>query len=189
MIIGVTGYLASGKDTVADYLIKKGFNHYSLSDKLREILKKRQIEINRDNLREVANQLRQRYGSDFLAKKIIKKIKMPAVVTSIRTTQEVKTLKKNGGFYLIFVDAPLKLRFERLKKRGRENDETLTMAKFKTQEKSEKSNDKFKQQLTMVAKIADFKIINNKDLKSLYKNVDKIIGELKNAPKKEGQKG
>ena len=40
MIIGITGSYASGKDTVASILQEKGFIHYSLSDILREELKK-----------------------------------------------------------------------------------------------------------------------------------------------------
>ena len=40
--IGVTGTLGSGKDTLAAYLVSKGFEHISLSDLIREELKKKQ---------------------------------------------------------------------------------------------------------------------------------------------------
>jgi dephospho-CoA kinase len=183
MIIGVTGFLGSGKDTVADFLIKKGYHHYSLSDELRAILKEKKIKINRDNLREFANKLRREEGPEYLALKVIKKIRRPAVITSIRGVAEVEVFRKLKDFKLIFVDAPQKLRFERLKKRARENDEVLTFARFKLQEKVEKSQSKNKQQLSLVAKMADFKIINNADLPTLNKKINVIIGEIKNAKK------
>ena len=41
MIIGVTGYPCSGKDELAKYLENKGFGHISLSDFLREMIKKK----------------------------------------------------------------------------------------------------------------------------------------------------
>ena len=45
MIIGVTSTICAGKDSVADYLIKKGFVHISFSDYLRAELKKQGKEI------------------------------------------------------------------------------------------------------------------------------------------------
>ena len=50
MILGITGTYASGKDTVANILIKSRFNHISFSDILREELKKEEKEITRDDL-------------------------------------------------------------------------------------------------------------------------------------------
>lgn len=32
MIIGITGTISAGKETVADYLKKRGFAHFSLSN-------------------------------------------------------------------------------------------------------------------------------------------------------------
>jgi dephospho-CoA kinase len=60
MIIGITGPNASGKDTVADILEEKGFIHYSLSDILREELKKSNKEEIRKNLIKIGNELRKK---------------------------------------------------------------------------------------------------------------------------------
>lgn len=178
ILIGVTGYLASGKDTVADYLVNKGYKHYSLSDELRCILKERKTLINRDNLRNVANNLRRKLGVDFLARRLLKKIKKPAIISSIRTVSEVSVFKKTGNFKLFFVDAPIELRYKRLKKRARENDEKLTFAKFLQQEKSEKSAKLNEQQLDQVAKMADYTIINDGSVDDLFKKIEAIMEKI-----------
>lgn len=73
MLIGLTGYLSSGKDTVAEYLVNKSFNHYSLSDEIRAVLKKRNILSTRDSQFKLGNELRKKYGSDYLAFVALKK--------------------------------------------------------------------------------------------------------------------
>ena len=51
MIIGLTGSYCSGKDTVADYIVKNnGFTHFSLSDEIRLLMKEQGIEPTRENL-------------------------------------------------------------------------------------------------------------------------------------------
>ena len=98
MIIGITGTNASGKDTAADYLKNKGYSHYSLSDIVREECDVRGLPKDRDTLRELANELRRNFGADVLAKRAIEKIQREKakniVITSIRSPEEIKTLKK-----------------------------------------------------------------------------------------------
>ena len=108
MIIGVTGKYASGKDSVAEYLVKKGFIHYSLSDEIREEAKKRGLKETRENLIQLGNELREKFGSGVLAERVLLKILMNLfpigkkineernyVLTSIRNPEEVKVLQNN----------------------------------------------------------------------------------------------
>lgn len=176
MIFGVTGYLASGKDTVAEMLIGKGFSHYSLSDELRAILRERNVEITRENLQKIGNELREKYGSEYLAERVIKKAEQPAVITSIRTVGEVELLK-DRGMKLIFVDAPIEIRYKRITKRKREGEEVLSFEQFKAQEDFEKGNKASSQQLHLVAEMADFTIINDRTLQELKNKVDNILEE------------
>ncbi|MBQ4206222.1 MAG: AAA family ATPase, partial [Bacteroidales bacterium] len=58
-IIGITGTLGAGKGTIVEYLIeKKGYVHYSVRAFLAEEIKRRGMEVNRDTLTMVANELR-----------------------------------------------------------------------------------------------------------------------------------
>ena len=70
MIIGLTGTNAAGKSTLLNFLISKGFNNFSLSDIIREELVKRGIEISRQNLIDIGNEMRAKYGASILADKI-----------------------------------------------------------------------------------------------------------------------
>lgn len=55
LIIGIVGTAGSGKDTLAEYLQKKGFIYTSLSDRIREECDRLNLSRDRDNLIRVAN--------------------------------------------------------------------------------------------------------------------------------------
>ena len=125
MIIGLTGTLASGKDVVVDILKKKGFIVLSLSDEVREEAKSRGIDITRENLQLLGNEMRQNEGSGVLAQRILRKVTDPQknyIVNGIRNPAEVAELKNWPSFYLIAVDAPQQLRFQRMIQRNRPSD-------------------------------------------------------------------
>ena len=44
MILGITGTIRSGKDTAANYLVSKGFTHYSLSDYIRKVVREQGLD-------------------------------------------------------------------------------------------------------------------------------------------------
>jgi dCMP deaminase len=133
MIVGLTGSLASGKGVVASFLKKKGFVYISLSDELRQIAKERKIELTRSNLQSLGNQLRAEQGSAVLAKvavdKIINQEYKKAIIDGIRNPAEVKELEKVKNFFLVSVDAPREVRFNRMVSRNRESD-PVTMNDF-----------------------------------------------------------
>lgn len=176
MIIGLTGFYTSGKDTVANYLVERSFIHYSLSDEIREELKKRKLSTTRDNLINVGNELREKEGPDILARKVMEKIDYGRhhVITSIRNKQEVQALREYKDFILVNVTAPQEIRFERLKQRNKPGD-IQTLEEFKEKELKEQSDDVNSQQLHIVTKLADVTISNEKDLEDLYKKLSKFL--------------
>ena len=182
MIIGVTGSYASGKDSVAEYLIKKGFQHFSLSDEIRKELKKRKIKETRQNLIKLGNELRKKHGNEILAKRIIelisknnKNLNKNYLVSSIRNIGEVNELKKTCSFILVWVDALPKIRYNRLINRQRTGD-LQTFEEFIKSENLEKSEDPNKQQLHKVKEMADIIIDNSGTLEELYDELDKKLG-------------
>ncbi|KYK27221.1 hypothetical protein AYK26_04120 [Euryarchaeota archaeon SM23-78] len=182
MIIGLTSFIGAGKTTVCDYLVdKKGFIFYSLSDVIRDEIKSRGLEITRERLQQVGTELRKKYGNAVLAKKIIKKLE-PAkayVIDSIRNPAEVEALRKLKGFTLVFIDAPIEVRFERIKARKREQD-PLTLEEFKKAEEKElKSQDSASQQLLKCRDMAEFVIHNDSNFEELYKKIDELIRGLR----------
>ncbi|MFA6376945.1 MAG: AAA family ATPase [Candidatus Paceibacterota bacterium] len=163
MRIGITGPSAAGKDTLAEYLVSKGFEHFSLSDIIREELKKRGLEINRDNLHNVGNELREKEGAGFLATRALAKMKKSGnyAITSIRNPLEVETLAAAGDFILISVDAPLEVRFKRIFERKRDQYES-SIEEFKHNEAREmESGITLGQNVKECIEMADYEITNN----------------------------
>ena len=78
---------------------------------------------------------------------------------------------------LLAIDADMKLRYERIKKRNSETDK-VTFEEFKKQEDIEYANkDKNKQNIKAVMHIADYTLENNGSLEELYLKIDKIISQ------------
>jgi len=180
MIIGLVGMYASGKDSVAEHLADRGFTHFSLSDMLREELRRRGLDITRENLIEVGNELRSTYGHGVLGKKALENItanKGDFVISSIRHPAEAKELMTHGHFFLVEVRAPIKTRFKRLKKRNREEDPT-TLADLKENEKLESQKEGPGQQLTNTLKLAKYVLTNDSTLKRLQDKTDKLVADL-----------
>ncbi|MBT3416725.1 AAA family ATPase [Candidatus Woesearchaeota archaeon] len=175
MIIGVTGFYGSGKDTLANHLEGQGFEHHSLSDEVRKEVLKNNLNLTRENQIEIANQIRKTKGSDYFAKKVIEKIeKNKTVITSIRNEQELLELRKLDNFILINTVAPVRERFDRIKKRKRYGD-PKTLEELKKKEKQEQSNNPSNQQLHIITKSADIIINNNGTLKDLENKIDKFL--------------
>lgn len=193
MIIGLTGSLAAGKGVVAEFLKEKGFVYLSLSDELRELLKEKKIKITRKNLQDCANKFREENGSDYLARRIISKIKnqqyIKAIVDGIRNPGEVETLRKElkEDFFLVSVDAPEKTRFKRMKKRARESDPD-TIEEFRKVDRRDKGiGEKASGQGVgkCMAK-ADFTLINSGSLKKVKEKINKLYKEIQKRINSEG---
>ena len=90
-IIGLTGRNAAGKGAVADFLKKHSFVYHSLSDTLREELKKNGKEESRTNLIQIGNDLRNSGGPSVLADLMIRNLISSEnhIVDSIRNPSEV----------------------------------------------------------------------------------------------------
>lgn len=180
-IIGISGSFSSGKDTAANHIIEKyGFEHNSLSDELRIVLKERGEEQSRDNWRRLGNELRAKYGPGVLAERALKRAKTNKLIfSSIRNLGEIEVLKKkakqtNGRFIFIWIDAPVEKRYDWAKERGRiENVKSIT--EFIEKENLERSTQAHKQQLGLCEREADFKVVNDKSKKDLYKKLDKLM--------------
>ena len=178
MIIGLTGRNGAGKGTAAEYLIKKKFKHYSLSDEIREILKEKNMAETRENLIETGRRIREEKGLGFLAKKVMEKCsgEEKAVVDSIRNLGEVRELRKHKDFILIAVNAPARQRFERVKKRNEDRDPE-TFEEFLRDEEKELSGEGPEQQLLQVIDRADYKIFNDGLPEKVHEILERIIND------------
>ena len=135
-LIGISGTFASGKDTIAEFLVRDfGFTHVSTGDMVRKVAREKYGSIERPVLHQTATELRYANGAGALVLEALKEPR-PLVITGIRTLGEAKTLKENGGV-LLFVDAPVEVRYERVKSRARDSETELTLDEFKANEVKE----------------------------------------------------
>lgn len=172
--IGLTGTNGAGKGAAAQYFISKGYAYYSLSDVIREELERDGLEPTRNNLIQKGNELRSSWGADVLARRVMEKIKNNAVIDSIRNPEEVRFLKRNKTFILLAIDARVELRYERVKKRGRD-ESAATLQEFIEKEDEEKTTNPMQQQLHTCLEMADARVLNEESLEDLYQKLEKFL--------------
>jgi len=180
MILGIVGSIASGKDTVADYLKEKGFAAFSHSDILREMMRAEGIETTIPNLTEYGNNLREMKGRGYLSEVISDKIEEDknVIITSIRQVGEIEYYRKRWGkkFLLIKLDAPKEMRLERLIKRARLGD-VKSMAELEAIEAKQADGKGGGMNMNKCFEMADAEIDNSGSFDGLYNKINEIIKE------------
>jgi len=182
MIIGITGTDGAGKGAVVDYLVtKKGFVHYSSRALINTEIQLRGLPSSREQMRLVANDMRNTKGLDVIVTTALAKIKTEgvenAVIESIRATKELETLHANGGI-LLAVDADQKKRYERISGRQSASDK-VTFAEFLAHEKLEMNDpDPSGMQKAAVIKASDYTIMNNGTLAELRAQVELFLSVI-----------
>jgi len=180
MIIGVTGCFCSGKDTLAEYLERKSFRHVSLSDLIREELRRRRRRVTLEATIAVGNELRRRFGPQILAQRALARLRAGGnyVVTSIRHPAEVEMLRARPDFCLVTVEAPLKVRYERSRARSRSGD-FPTLAQFRRAERKQRSgHEPAAQQLDACRAMAEFRVRNHSTLPEFHARIDRTLQKI-----------
>lgn len=115
-VICLAGTMVSGKGDIGNHLKRElGFTYESLSDRVREEADARGVPRLRENLQDIGNDLRTRYGLSVLAERTVKILKETSgdiVLDAIRNPGEIIYLKENLDALVIGVDAPFEKRLE-----------------------------------------------------------------------------
>ena len=179
-VLAIIGESAAGKETVVQYIKKKLNNKIKIikfSDSLTEALSIFLKDIKREDQQWLINGLRRRFGQDILSKAVEKKLekikKGVIVLDGIRVFAEEEMIKRQKG-KIIYVVAPMKVRWQRVIRRNEKKDDSASFEKFKEMHKSPSELE-----IPIIGQRADFKIDNSGNVESLYKQVDKMIKDLK----------
>ena len=178
MIIGVAGRNGAGKGELVSFLQSRSFTALSLSDAIRAELANQGLEETRERMIETGQAMRRRAGPGALAQGLAKQL-LPDrnyAIDSIRHPVEVEILRQHAEasghvFHLVWIDAKLDTRFDRLVERGRSGDPT-TIADLETLEARERgSDDPNAQQLDAVEADADYRLANDDSLEAFQEAI------------------
>ncbi len=181
MIIGLTGGMACGKLSVLKYLTGKEFIGFTFSDILNDELIKMGIPITRKSQQDMGNEIRFKEGSGGLARRLIKKFEKGKnyVIDGVRNPGEIIELRKETDFFLIAIESSQELRFERIINRGMERDPKTWEEFLKADKRDFDDGTEYGLQIGKCMKIADFTIVNDKDMEDLKRRVDELMVEIK----------
>jgi dephospho-CoA kinase len=188
--IAIVGPIAAGKTTVADILRDNyGFATYKLSQGIYDEADR--LGLDREDrvvLQDLGDKLRKEQGVDVLAKLAINKILRQAqddkdakfVIESIRNHNEVLRLQQELGdkLYVIAVDAPMEVRYERaVKREGQYKEQHLSFEEFKKIAERDlgKESDEAGQNVIKCMQLADVKVDNSGTKEELEVKLKEII--------------
>lgn len=179
LIIVFVGEKLAGKEVAARYLTQKyGFQSLRFSKILVDILERLHLPVSRVNEMNLVGGLRERFGSGVLAevfKHEIEHNKMKRVVLDgMRHPAELEVLKKMPGFVMVYLTAPLEVRFRRAKARGEKAGESrFTFDDFKREEKL--VTEVF---IRRMGRAAHVRLVNDGSLKHLHDQIEaKIVAK------------
>jgi dephospho-CoA kinase len=172
--IGLTGTNSAGKGETAAFLRSRGYAYHSLSDVIRERLRAEGLEESRDNLIRRGNELRLEGGPDALARLVMREAVPPAVIDSIRHPLEVAYLRTRPGFFLLAVNAPVEIRFERAVRRGR-NESSASLKEFIGKEDEERGIRPEAQQIDACIALADAVVVNDGTIEDLHRHLEAYL--------------
>jgi dephospho-CoA kinase len=187
-LVCITGLTGSGKSVASDYFVSKGYQFLRFGQIVLDEVKKRNLEPIEANERPIREEFRKKYGMAAMAilnlskfKKLLKKGNV--LGDGLYSFEEYKILQKEFGkkFITITVYAPPELRYERLVARKLTKKDAALRNRPATKKAAESRDYAELENLNKGATIAmaDYTIVNTKNLAYFRKQLDEINKEIK----------
>ncbi len=178
-VVSIVGMPGAGKSEVSKVFEENGFIRIRFGDVTDEEIRKRGLELNEENERQIRELLRQEYGMHAYAMLNLSRIDLArkqsgVVIDGLYSWEEYTFLKTYYGedFYVLAVWASPTTRHARLTSRQNRH---LTPEEAVNRDRAEIENINKSGPIA----IADFTIINESTLKNLREEVKKVIPKLK----------
>ena len=180
IIIGLVGEAAAGKGTVAAFLTEKyGASSHTFSKAMKECVARLYLPLSREVIAKFSTLTREAYGQDLYARVVAKDCEADThemiVVDGIRLEADMVALKGFSGFHLIYVTAPVEIRWQRARNRGEKAGESeMSLEDFKKEEL-------LPTELAIkgIGQSAEFTVENAGDFAELYSSMTSIIEYIK----------
>ena len=184
MLIGFTGRIGAGKETLKSYLTERGFVYIVTSDLLNKELLRRGKKITRTNQQDLGDELRGQHGPGALMRLLLEQIDSSVgdyILDSLRNAREARYLKDNTHNFVLFaVDAPQRERWKRIQDRGKPSDPQTWEDFLKIDERDyDGDGNPMGQQVRLCMETADYVIDNSSDLEISIKEIERIWNEIK----------
>jgi dephospho-CoA kinase len=167
-IICVTGMRGSGKTVFGELAISMGYKIYEMRTVVEEMMVQQNIKIDTTSMREFAKDIRERYGKDIVARKMITKLESDpsknVLIVGIRGMYEVRRFREFFGeknVSLLAIHSSPKARYERVLKRKHKIDDPSNYEEFLWSEEMELGYG-----ISKAIALSDEMIVNNTDLNS-----------------------
>lgn len=185
-ILGIAGTNGAGKDTVGEMLAARhGWMFVSVSQILRDELIRRGLPPDRHHSHQLSADWRRQHGLGVLIDKAVEKFQavksnfQGLAISSLRNPGEADEVHKLGG-KIIWVDADIKVRYERARARthGRpEDQQTFDQFVADEQHQMSQSGDEATLNMSAVKAKADIFVDNNgHDIEEFIKAVEQKLG-------------
>ena len=183
LCIGLTGRMASGKGEAVRILNRYGFRTISLSDIVRSEAAKVDPRVNRNQMQDIGNRLRQEGGAGVLGKMVRELVAASDekrwVIDGIRNPAEVLELKKIDDFFLIGIESDMQNIVARLKERGRATDVAAEKELRASLEREWGNGEPASgQQVGRALSMADFTVANNGTLAELKTRLNEVLNKI-----------
>lgn len=181
-IIGVVGKNGSGKDEVLKYLrTRYNVPFLSTGDIVREMATKEELELTRQNLKDISERCFLEMGEGCFVKLAADKIRANgwhiAGISGIRSINDVKILRETLGNDFILIDVYVSdphQRYSRMVNRAEERD-PKSYEQFTKEDKAEEELFHIQD----AEKQADYRISNDGMLSDMHKAIENLVSDKK----------
>jgi dephospho-CoA kinase len=180
-MICVTGMRGSGKTVFGEIAISSGYKIYEMRTIVEEMMVEQNIKIDNVSMREFAKDIRERYGKDIVARKMISKLEKESskniLIVGIRGMYEIRRFREAFGdkkVLLLSIHSSPKARYDRVLKRKHKIDDPANYDEFLWSEEMELGYG-----ISKAIALSDEMIVNNSDLDSYIESCKDFLNKHK----------
>lgn len=180
-ILAFVGLSGSGKSTAVDYIAQKGYPKVNFGAVILDAMTEAGLAHTQENEKPFREQIRAKYGNDYVAKNIINQIhkliesgQRRIAADGLYSWTEYKALKKEfpGELIVAAVVATKKLRHRRLLNRP-----IRPLSQFEADQRDWAEIENLEKGGPIA--VADYYIMNNGSFDDLNNQIDKLLSEIK----------